>query len=248
MLVLFVVLVVAVRLVFVVWPRGKPHARIAYACCALLVLLLALVPFLQGYRRRMRAHPSTAAPAASNAPLALPAPAPEPPQSAPAAGPRTPAPAGTEAPSAAGQEEAQLQMFQANGCKLSAPATWAVQTQPANSAAKLVISDSSGGSSVGIHYEAATGSKLTEQDVDQLMREANRMPLKLIDSGWTVLDQRKAWRELRVGSINGANRVWIRYSYQVGANVAQVIGVQTGERAPTKRELLETVMKSTHCE
>jgi hypothetical protein len=58
MLVMFVALAVVVRLVLVFWPAGKRHARAAYLCCAVLVLLVALISVFQGYRRRMRAYHS----------------------------------------------------------------------------------------------------------------------------------------------------------------------------------------------
>ena len=161
----------------------------------------------------------------------------------PTAFPATP----TEDPSATRQDE-QFQTFESNGCRLSAPATWAVQAEPSNAGAKLVLSDLTGKSSVGIHYESAAGTTLTKRDVAQLMEKANRMPLKLEDSHWSMVDNHEAWREVRTGSLGGSNRIWIRYSYHLDSAVVQVIAVAAGSRLREERELLETILRSSHCE
>jgi hypothetical protein len=145
-------------------------------------------------------------------------------------------------------DQEQLRVFEAKGCQLSAPATWIVQAQSLDSRANLVISDPTGESSVGIHFAPADGPTLTEKDVARLMEKANRMPLRLIDSNWSFVDNQKAWREVRTGLLRGSNRVWIRYSYQVGSTVAQVIGVAVVSRLHEAREFLETIMKSAHCQ
>ena len=162
--------------------------------------------------------------------------------------PNPPQEALAAAPSAPQDDQEQLQVFKANGCQLSAPATWAAQPQSANPRAKIVVANSTGESSVGISYEPAVGTTLTQRHVAQLMDKANTMPLKLEDSNWSMLDNHDAWREIRVGSLRGSNRIWIRYSYKVDSAVVQVIGVAAGRRSREERELLETIIKSAHCE
>jgi hypothetical protein len=225
MLVLFTILVIAVRVISTFWPGCKPYRPIAYGCCAILVVVLALIGFAHRYRRDV-AHQS-------GAPLGDPTPS----QQTPARDSNAPQP-----------DQEQIRVFEAKGCQLSAPATWTVETQPSDSRANLVISDPTGEASVGIHFEPASGPTLTEKDVARLMEEANRMPLRLIDSNWSLVDNQKAWREVRTGLLRGSNRVWIRYSYQVDSAVAQVIGVAVVSRLHEAREFLETIMKSAHCQ
>jgi hypothetical protein len=164
-----------------------------------------------------------------------------------AAAPAASPPAATEDLSAARKDE-QFQTFESNGCRLSAPSTWTVQAEPTNAGPKLIIANSTGKSSVGIHYESSTGTTLTQQDIAQLMEKANRMPLKLEDSHWSMVDNHEAWREVRAGSLGGSSRMWIRYSYKVDSAVVQVIGVAAGSRSREERELLETILRSSHCE
>ena len=228
MFVAFMVLVVVIRVVFVFWPGGKPYAWIAYTGGALLVVVLSLMGVGMGYGNRTRQleHASAA-----------PAPAPAVPPAAPITG-----------PSPARPDPDQIQTFEGKGCKLSAPATWSVLAQPADSTARLVISSPTGEASVGIHQEPAAGTTLTKRDVAQLMEKANRMPLRLEDSNWSMLDNHDAWREIRTGAMGGTTRLWIRYSYHLGSAVIQVIGVASGTRSRQAREHLETILKSAHCE
>jgi hypothetical protein len=225
MLVLFIVLVITVRVISTFWPGCKRHRPMAYGGCAIFVVVLAMIGFAYRYPRE-GAHQS-------GAPVGDPTPS----QQAPVGDSSAPQP-----------DPKQLRVFESKGCQLSAPATWSVQAQPSDSHANLVISDPTGEASVGIHFEPAVGTTLTEKDIAKLMEKANRMPLRLIDSNWSFVDNQKAWREVRTGLLRGSNRVWIRYSYHVDSTVAQVIGVAVVSRLHEERDLLETIMKSAHCE
>jgi len=226
MFVAFIVLAVAVRVVFVFWSRGKPYARIAYAGCALSVVVVTLIIVGPRACRIFRER--------------------DPGLAAPAEAPSAPPPTSARAPRGTPQD--QLQVFTGKGCKLSAPLTWKVQTDPGNTDAKLVIANPTGDASVGIHFEPATGTKLTKRDIARLMEGAKRMPLALEDSNWSLIDNHDAWREVRAGTLRGSSRLWIRYSYQLDKAVVQVIGVASGRRSRGARELLESIIMSTHCE
>jgi hypothetical protein len=213
-----------VSLVFVIkhWSVARKPIAVAIASIPFLVVAVFVDP------QHLRA--STTAPQVS------------------AADPTAPQPSPTEDPSAAGQVDEQLRSFASNGCRLSAPATWTVQAEAGNAHARLVIADPTGTLSVGIHDEPSAGTTLTKRDVARLMEKANRMPLKLEDSNWSSVDNHEAWREVRVGSLGGSERTWIRYSYRMGASVVQLIGVARGRRARDERKLLETIILSSHCE
>jgi len=142
----------------------------------------------------------------------------------------------------------QFQTLQANGCRLSAPATWSIQPEAMKTGAKLVIASLTGISSVGIRYEPASGTKLTKQDIDALMEKASRMPLKLEDSQWSMVDKHDAWREVRTGAMGGSQRLWIRYSYRENSALVQLIGSASGTPSREERELLETILQSSHCD
>jgi hypothetical protein len=156
--------------------------------------------------------------------------------------------AATEEPSAGAQAPAGYRTFEASGCQLSAPATWSIPSAAGDDGAKIVVADPTEKLSVGIHYESATGLALTQADVARLMATANRMPLKLEDSHWSMVDKHDAWREVRSGSMGGTSRVWIRYSYQLGSVVVQVIGTAAGNTSRQQREILEKIIRSAHCE
>jgi hypothetical protein len=130
---------------------------------------------------------------------------------------------------------------------MSAPASWTLLNEPASQGSKLVITDPRGESSVGIHWEAAAGKKLTKREIAQLMEKANGMPLVLETSGYSVLDRHEAWREVRTGTIRGSHRAWIRYSYHVDGALVQVIGTVSGSQPREARESLETIMQSSRC-
>jgi hypothetical protein len=63
-----------------------------------------------------------------------------------------------------------------------------------------------------------------------------------------AFDQCAPWREVRKGAFGGSQRTWIRYSYHQSSAVVQVIGVVKGQASRDERELLETIMRSCHCE
>jgi hypothetical protein len=238
MLMAFIVLVVAIRVFFIFWPRGKPHARIAYAGCALVVVVTTLIVVGLGCRQRSRDLAQGSAPLASDPGAPPPA----------AADPRALAVAPTGEPRAARPDPEPQQVFAAKGCRLSAPASWTAQAELANADAKLVISSPTGEASVGIHFEPAAGTTLTKREVARLMAEAKRMPLALEDGNWSLVDDHDAWREVRTGSLRGSSRLWIRYSYQLEEAVVQVIGVASGSRSREARALLESIIRSVHCE
>jgi hypothetical protein len=238
MLMAFILLVVAVRVLFIFWPRGKPHARNACAGCALFVVVTTLIVVGLGCRQRSRV------PAQGSATLAA-APGAPPPA---AADPSVLAAAPARDPRAARSDQEPQQVFAAKGCRLSAPASWTAQAGLANADAKLVIASPTGEASVGIHFEPAAGTTLSKRDIARLMAEAKRMPLVLEDSNWSLVDNHDAWREVRAGSLQGSSRLWIRYSYHLDKAVVQVIGVASGNRSREARGLLETIVRSAHCE